>query len=273
MMDSKVPLFNSRRRSIAIAIWTLLVVPIAFVDGQPSFGTSLVVIAIVASLSTLAQRITAQDGHPKPDWTAISVSIAVPFFWALLLATAPADLFVLGLVAVMPPANAALLRTLTPHSDLPPAATPMAEEALPVAIKSPTILAINPPDLPEEPEDEELHENELDEESEALTHWLKRSSNEDGELIEGGIRVDFLEGQRETTVHVSFCPPFAAVPEVATEDLNGDDLEIRIAALFPFGMRLSVRRPAVAVDKSKRIATASGRIGFVVTCQTARRVA
>ncbi len=106
-----------------------------------------------------------------------------------------------------------------------------------------------------------------------VTHWLKRSKIVDGEIIEGGVRVEFADGQRDVTVHISFCPPFANVPKIETEDLDGNGLEIRVAAAFPFGARLTVRRPAVSKSEHALDSSRSGRIGFVVIASNIRRVA
>ena len=106
------------------------------------------------------------------------------------------------------------------------------------------------------------------------TQWLRRSQTAGGEVIQGGLRVDFAEGQRDATVHLSFCPPFPVVPNVTTEDLDGADLEIRVAACFPFGARLSIRRK----DASKKVGAApdsanSCRVGFVAVAEPLRRAA
>lgn len=105
--------------------------------------------------------------------------------------------------------------------------------------------------------------------SDERIQWFTRSITPEGEVIEGGFRIDFAEGQRDVTVHVSFCPPLATVPEIATEDLDGHDLEIRAAAIFPYGARLTVRRSA-----GKELAHAdSCCIGYVAFSATIRQVA
>ena len=89
-------------------------------------------------------------------------------------------------------------------------------------------------------------------------------------MIEGGVCVDFEPGQREATVHVSFCPPFQNIPDIKLENLDGAELETRVAARFLFGARLTVRRPA-GVELSS--STLSYRIGFVATAAGLRRAA
>jgi hypothetical protein len=99
------------------------------------------------------------------------------------------------------------------------------------------------------------------------TLWLSRRLTDDGELIEGWVRIQFVAGQRETLVHVAFCPPLAGNPELETEDLDGVGLEIRVAAVFPFGARISVRRSGSLDERHL------DRVGFVAHSQSNRRAA
>jgi len=106
-----------------------------------------------------------------------------------------------------------------------------------------------------------------------MTQWQTRSRRGTGETIEGGIRIEFAEGQREATIHISFCPPLAKCPELMTEDLDGADLEIRVAASYPFGARLTVRRPLRSNQRTQRAPSESCRIGFVATSESIQRAA
>ncbi len=119
-------------------------------------------------------------------------------------------------------------------------------------------------------EDDEL-EPELEDQEQCdddnQTLWLSRRLTDDGELIEGWVRIQFAEGQRETQVHVAFCPPLAGNPELETEDLDGVGLEIRVAAVFPFGARISVRRSGSLDERHL------DRVGFIAHAQPNRRAA
>jgi hypothetical protein len=97
--------------------------------------------------------------------------------------------------------------------------------------------------------------------------WLSRRSVEAGELVEGWARAEFTGGQREVIVHIAFCPPLPLVPTIETEDLDGAGLQIRVAASFPFGARLSVRRVDSVIEPQNY------RIGFVATAASANRAA
>lgn len=66
------------------------------------------------------------------------------------------------------------------------------------------------------------------------------------EAIHGTLRADFVPGQRHATLHVGFCPPLAALPEVAAEPTDGPDATIKIVQAFAHGARLEVRLAAPA---------------------------
>ncbi len=79
-------------------------------------------------------------------------------------------------------------------------------------------------------------------ESEDALQTMTRRQEPDAEIVEGVLRVEFHDSQRETVIHVSFCPPLASRPEVELEDLDGNAWDLKIAACYPFGLRLAVRR-------------------------------
>lgn len=114
--------------------------------------------------------------------------------------------------------------------------------------------------------DEDL-ERPLEEDLEHQTLWLSRRFDGKQDIVEGWIRIEFEAGQRETVVHLAFCPPLAGKPEIETEDLEGAGLEIRVAAAFPFGARLSVRR------SNPRDEDRSNRVAFVASATAIERAA
>ncbi|MBC8114659.1 MAG: hypothetical protein H7062_09800, partial [Candidatus Saccharimonas sp.] len=114
---------------------------------------------------------------------------------------------------------------------------------------------------------EESVEHDESAHDEHVTQWMSRRVTDDGELVEGWLRVEFPVGQREATAHVSFCPPLSGPPVIETEDLDGGDLEIRVGTAFPFGTRLTVRRSGSTAQAT------SGRIGFVAVVAANQRAA
>jgi hypothetical protein len=64
------------------------------------------------------------------------------------------------------------------------------------------------------------------------------------ETVVATLRADFVEGQRNATVYVGFCPPLARVPEITIEPLDG--AEAKIVQAFTHGARIDVRLAQVA---------------------------
>ncbi len=192
-----------------------------------------------------------------PNSLLTIVSIAIPLVWALLLEfrSPSRGIPVLAVAAVLPVAIVWLTSRFQKKSQSDNSHL------------SPTRFEFSETDEAEDDCDEELLG------SPNVTQWLKRSLNLDGELMEGGVRVDFSEGQREATVHVSFCPPFQGIPVLTTEDLDGADLEIKVSAIYVFGARLNIRRPIDSVRRGIPISAARFRIGFVAVASTVRRAA
>lgn len=91
---------------------------------------------------------------------------------------------------------------------------------------------------------------------------MTRRQERDAEIVEGVLRVEFQDSQRETVIHVSFCPPLASRPEVELEDLDGNSWDLKIAACYPFGLRLSVRR--------RPNGSATGRIAYFASAAIRR---
>lgn len=75
---------------------------------------------------------------------------------------------------------------------------------------------------------------------------LTRSQAADGsEILSGWLRLAFAPGQRNTSAHVAFCPPFARAPTVVIEQHEGPSARIKTAQVLPLGARLEVKLAAV----------------------------
>ncbi len=61
------------------------------------------------------------------------------------------------------------------------------------------------------------------------------------EELSGWLRVAFVAGQRTENVHVAFCPPFAAPPQLSAEQLAGPAARVKTAQLLPYGARLDLK--------------------------------
>jgi hypothetical protein len=81
--------------------------------------------------------------------------------------------------------------------------------------------------------------------SEEITQQLTRSTAADGtEEIAGWLRVAFAAGQRTASVHLAFCPPFARMPELSVEQIDGPTARIKTAQVLPYGARLDLKLQA-----------------------------
>lgn len=280
---------DASRRSLALSIWSLfLIADLILITRRISgeFATpitdSLAFFStiFVAVLSWTASLLMA--GIARPANTSLraylpqGISIAVVAMWAWPISIGAHPL-TQGLLAaiVLIHAGAVLI------DDLEVFAKPaVAMETHPVRVHATRqlpdtasatdcveIAGHEPIAEFEDPKICEPDSDELVEDDESMTLWLSRRQTEVGEQIEGWARVHFALGQRETTVHVAFCPPLASSPEIETEDLDGVGLEIRVAAAFPFGARLSVRRSGELDERN------ADRIGFVAEAEASHRAA
>lgn len=261
------------------------------------FSTVTVAIISWTAWFACASGIPQRSDPPSKRWIPQGISVAVLVLWAWSISAAASPLTYGLLLAVILMHSAVVL---TYHVDLVDHSNSQKQhrqqaEPLPAVLgnqfadKSLSTAEIREPTrdpcdeaMPHTHEhlfsvqsskvfgssDEEFNSELSDEESDDnLTLWLSRRLIEDGEQIEGWVRVDFAPGQRETLVHVSFCPPLSGTPKIETEDLDGTGLEIRVAAAFPFGARLSVRRSDLLDEPH------SDRIGFVAQSSLANRAA
>jgi hypothetical protein len=94
---------------------------------------------------------------------------------------------------------------------------------------------------------------------------MVRRLEADAEVCEGHQRVTFAEGQREATVHIALCPPLPTKPQVELDDSDGLGWELKVAAAYPYGIRITVRRPV------RQTVAQSGRIAWWASARAAER--
>lgn len=88
--------------------------------------------------------------------------------------------------------------------------------------------------------DESLVEDEPP--GDEVIQQLTRSRMPDGsETLAGWLRVGLAAGQRNTNVHVAFCPPFSRTPQVSIEQLDGPETRIKIVQVLPYGVRCDLK--------------------------------
>lgn len=91
-------------------------------------------------------------------------------------------------------------------------------------------------------------EMELEEETDLfgqdanLLQQLTRSRLSDEiEHIDGCLRATFASHEKMLSLHVAFCPPFARIPEVQAEQLDGPECRINVVQCQPYGARFDVK--------------------------------
>lgn len=282
------------RRSLAVGIWSALLVSDAVLIARCLSGewvaplppllavVSMIAVAAASHLAWLAfqahSRRTASNEISR--WVPVGVSLAASALWCLALATQSAPLTSGLLAGVILFQWLAALATVASEERGGTGAALSDSQAVvrtptsgrnhldetsqfPSRIESP----IRGSHVSEPTEFEPIVFESSDSEDEDVTQWMSRRMTDDGEVIEGWMRVSFQSGQREATIHVSFCPPLPGSPAIETEDLEGADLEIRAASVFPFGLRMTARRSGSTQEPQV------ARIGFVATAAVHRRAA
>ena len=237
---------------------------------------SMSVVALASFAAWLAFRSDSphQDVSQPSGWLPLSVSLVASALWCGTLATQASPLalgLLLGVTLVQWLAVLSIVSTDQRFVASPLVGREVAESQRPPQspVASQTLASLEP----FVPADDSADENDVVAEQgesahdEDITQWKSRRVTDDGELVEGWLRIEFPTGQREATAHVSFCPPLSGPPEIETEDLDGADLEIRVGTSFPFGARLTVRRSGSTAQPH------SARIGFVAVVAANQRAA
>lgn len=278
-------LVGPRRHSLAVWIWSALLLADAvlvtrrlsgqFTEPLPvPLATFCSVIVAVTSLgawflyTSIARPHTTKLAAIAPQ--AVTVSITAIWCWSISATVSPLAAGVLFSIVLLQLGVLAALTDL-PKIEVTSHRAPIAQPLTP-AMPAPIAETLAVPAFSITEDEPDAIENEfpadgVGEIDQGLTLWLSRRTTDDAEQIEGWVRVEFAEGQREAVVHVAFCPPLPGIPEVETEDLEGADLEIRVAAAFAFGARLSVRRSGSLAESS------IARVGFFAQANAATRAA
>ncbi|RIK82228.1 MAG: hypothetical protein DCC68_07020 [Planctomycetota bacterium] len=190
----------------------------------------------VATLTVLAQwrharRIVASRGRTitAADVAALGSPAAIAVLIAAMI-TLPGTRFAAAALLWSPllAGQAALVWLYRPHAIAPHQRDP----ELPVAD------ATSAPGESAPQSFDELGEEHLPDD--ATQHWTRRTID-GADVLEGMARASFAAGARAVNVHVGICPPFANVPEVFAEPIDGPAATVAVAEALPFGVRLDVR--------------------------------
>jgi len=73
--------------------------------------------------------------------------------------------------------------------------------------------------------------------------WMERTIDELGAVkLQGSVRADFAAGQTIATVHISFSPAFARLPEFSCEVVDAPSVRARTPAVYRYGARIELKR-------------------------------
>jgi hypothetical protein len=79
---------------------------------------------------------------------------------------------------------------------------------------------------------------------------LTRYRSPDGtHSIHGTLLAEFEPGDRSTTIHAAFCPPFEVLPEVEVEVADDSFAIVKLTQLLHNGVEIDVRLPQPAVEE------------------------
>lgn len=105
-----------------------------------------------------------------------------------------------------------------------------------------------------------------------VTQQFTRSMAADGsESIEAHVRTPFAAGQRLEYCHVAFCPPLASAPHVSCKQMEGPPARVKVAQVFPHGVRIELRLDETAASESNvvlQLRVASGALTSRVPTHT-----
>jgi hypothetical protein len=76
-----------------------------------------------------------------------------------------------------------------------------------------------------------------------LLQRVTRIREADRESIHALIQAEIPAGDRLVVIHMAFCPPLTARPELTAHALDSDEAEIRMTQAETFGARIEVRLP------------------------------
>jgi hypothetical protein len=72
--------------------------------------------------------------------------------------------------------------------------------------------------------------------------WSQVHDRAGAKTVNGVARLSFKPGERQTELHLAFCPSFTAVPTFHVEQTGGSDVRVKVTQVMPYGARLEVQR-------------------------------
>lgn len=72
--------------------------------------------------------------------------------------------------------------------------------------------------------------------------WSQVHDRQGAKSVNGVARLMFRPGERQTELHLAFCPSFPTAPAFHVEQTGGPDVRIKTTQVMPYGARLEVQR-------------------------------
>jgi len=92
---------------------------------------------------------------------------------------------------------------------------------------------------------------DTDGDSEKVLQNLTRIRTAEGhEAIRGMLLAEFRPSERQTTLHVGFCPPFERLPEIEANVVDDSETDVRITQVFHHGAQFELRLPEPASEST-----------------------
>lgn len=204
-----------------------------------SVAAVILAVAVTSSESPLAAVVLL--------WAALSIEET--WFWNSVFARGPA---------------AAQFRGHIPNassSDHRPASSVVIREAPTAPLDEPPCAA--PMDRTDAGElrEEELEEAETEFPAGYLQQMSRFRDHDGGEVIHGLLRAEFTAGQRVHHLHVAFCPPLPASPELSFEQVDGAEASVSAGQVESYGARLDLRLARPAQEGESAVVEFYARVG------------
>lgn len=107
---------------------------------------------------------------------------------------------------------------------------------------------------------ESAREPEVDAPPANLVQQLTRQRDEaGGETIHALAEAEIPAGDRIAVVHLAFCPPLEATPQLTAHAIDAEDAEVKITTAETYGVRLEVRLSKVVSQPRRVLVEVLGR--------------
>jgi hypothetical protein len=93
-----------------------------------------------------------------------------------------------------------------------------------------------------------------------LVQRLTRLRESDGESLHALVRAEVPAHDRLAVVHLAFCPPLAARPELTAHAVDAEAAEVRVTQAETFGARIEVRLPQVKDEPREMLVEVLGSV-------------